>query len=136
MINARIRILFAMAFVAACSSNSNRGGVEGKPRSELLLDSLTSFAQSIQEDRFEKAMQCLSPSERLKFQAAGGTQDPILQRRMKALRLSTLARRPTVKLERGGLVGIFEELPALPSDSPPPTREEPPTSDDVPEDMP
>jgi hypothetical protein len=102
----------------------------------LLLDSLTSFAQSIQEDRFEKAMQCLSPSERLKFQAAGGTQDPILQRRMKALRLSTLARRPTVKLERGGLVGIFEELPALPSDSPPPTREEPPTSDDVPEDMP
>ena len=132
------RILWFCVLAAVwmgCSSGQS-GGIEGRPRSDLLLDSLTSFAQSIQEDRFEKALQCLSPSERAKFEAAGGAQNPVLQRRMKSLRLSTLARRPSVRLEKEGLEGIFEELPDLPNLPPDSDPSSAPNPEESPGDIP
>jgi hypothetical protein len=103
---------------SACSSN--RSSDSAPPVRGDLLDNLTTFVQLIQEDRFDKAMQCLTPEERSRFDAAGGVGSPALQRRLKALRLSTLARRPTVRLAGKGLEGIYDELPRLSADDSPP----------------
>ena len=104
-----ITLACGLAALAACS----QGPSAFKSGKERLLDDLTLFAENVQADRFEKAMKQLSPEERFRFDAVGGAQDSLVRRRLKALRLSTLARRPTVKLGPGGLEGIFDELPSL-----------------------
>ena len=100
----------AAALIWACSHGPS---VEYKMDKSHFLDNLTIFVEYVQGDRIEKAMKCLSPAERFRFEAVGGVQDSLLRRRLKAMRLSTLARRPTVKMGPQGLEGIFDELPSL-----------------------
>ncbi len=100
----------AALLFGACSHGPS---VVYKLDKDHFLDDLTIFVEAVQGDHVDKAMQYLSPAERYRFEAIGGAQDSLVHHRLKALRLSTLARRPTVKLGPQGLEGIFDELPSL-----------------------
>lgn len=109
-------------FLLACSGT--RGGEEGarlEPDKEKLIDALTLFVEAVQGDRFDKAMEYLSPGEKHQMTEGTGLVTPPVQRQLKALRLSTLANKPGVRLEKGKLEGIHPWLPNLgrvPGDAP------------------
>lgn len=108
-----IAVPIAVLVLGACSPRPSESGKT--PSSANIIDVLTLFAESVQGDRFEHAMKFLSVSERARFQEAGGPTSPYIQRQLKALRLSTLAKRPTVQLDKNGLLeGIYDQLPELP----------------------
>jgi hypothetical protein len=114
--------------LSACAGNRN--GEEGarlEPGKEELIDALTLFVEAVQGDRFDKAMAYLTPSEQAKMTEGAGVVSPPVQRQLKALRLSTLANKPGVHLERGKLEGIYAWLPNLgPTAGKPPRDSLPP----------
>ena len=120
--------LSAALLLLACSGT--RGGEEGarlEPEKERLIDALTLFVEAVQGDLFDKAMGYLTPGERNLMTGGTGVVSTPVQRQLKALRLSTLASKSGVRLDRGKLEGIHPWLPNLgntpgeaPRDSDPP----------------
>ena len=92
-----------------------------EPDKEKLIDALTLFVEAVQGDRFDKAMGFLTLEEKTKMTEGTGVVAPPVQRQLKALRLSTLASKSGVRLDRGKLEGIYVWLPNLghtPADAP------------------
>ncbi len=118
----------AALFLAACGgTRSGEDGARLEPEKEKLIDALTLFVEAVQGDRFDKALGYLAPGERAKMLEGNPALPTPMQRRLKALRLSTLASKPGVHLEKGKLEGIYPWLPNLehtpapaPGDIPPP----------------
>lgn len=104
--------VFAAFCVFACGGS--KPGADGiDPDKAELLDALTLFVEAVQADRFDRAMAMLTPDERSRMIEGGGQPSPDIKRRLKALRLSTLAQKPAVRLEEGKVSGIYEQLPEL-----------------------
>lgn len=83
------------------------------PDKAELIDALTLFVEAVQADRFERALEYLTPEERRRMLDAGNQPSADIKRRLKALRLSTLAQKPTVRLQGGKVEGIYDQLPSL-----------------------
>lgn len=100
--------------LGACSASGpdGRSAVSDTDK-EKLIDVLTLFVESVQGDRFEKAMGFLTQEEKGKMTDASGQVPPAVQKQLKALRLSTLAAKQGVALEKGKLAGIHPWLPNL-----------------------
>lgn len=109
----RLGFLAGLAFlVLACAgSRSQEAGIDSD-KAEL-INVLTLFVEAVQADRFEKAFAYLTPAEAARMNDSGNRPSPEIKRRLKALRLSTLAQKPAVRLHRGKVEGIFEQLPSL-----------------------
>jgi hypothetical protein len=125
----RPKLILALALIlAACSGTRNaEEGPRLEPDKEKLIDALTLFVESVQGDRFEKAMGYLTLEEKSKMTDGSGQVPPPVQRQLKALRLSTLAAKAGVRLEKGKLTGIYAWLPNIdPSAPSEPRRESPP----------
>lgn len=111
------------AFLAGCGGSRPKDDAID-PDKEELIDVLTLFVEAVQADRFDKAFVYLTPAEKSRMIEAGGDPSPEVKRRLKALRLSTLAQKPTVRLQDGKVEGIYEQLPDLgPRFDPPPGAE-------------
>src|SRR5882672_1489647 len=111
----RFCIWISSALIAlACSGTRN--GEEGPrldPDKEKLIDVLTMFVESVQGDRFDKALGYLTLDEKAKMVDASGQVPQPVQKQLKAVRLSTLASKPGVRLEKGKLTGIYAWLPNI-----------------------
>lgn len=117
----------AALLLTACAGNRNaEEGARLEPGKEELIDALTLFVEAVQGDRFDKAMAYLTPSEKMKMTEGAGVVSPPVQRQLKALRLSTLANKPGVHLEKGKIEGIYAWLPNLGRTGDNTTRGEPP----------
>lgn len=104
--------LVCLAFLAACGG-SRPGDADIDPDKAELIDALTLFVEAVQADRFEKAFSYLTQSEKARMLESGAEASPEVKRRLKALRLSTLAQKPSVRLQGGKVEGIYEQLPSL-----------------------
>jgi hypothetical protein len=104
-------VFLAFAVLACGGSRPEDDGID--PGKADLLDALTLFVEAVQAERFDKAMAMLTPEERSRMVEAGGEPSPDIKRRLKALRLSTLAQGPAVRLLAGKVSGIYEQLPDL-----------------------
>jgi hypothetical protein len=124
----RLRLILASALIlAACSGNrSAEEGPRLEPDKEKLIDALTLFVESVQGDRFEKAMGYLTLEEKSKMTDGSGQVPAPVQRQLKALRLSTLAAKAGVRLEKGKLTGIYAWLPNIDKSAPSEPRKESP----------
>jgi len=105
--------LLALLMIGCSGSRRDADGTPINRDKEKLIEVLTLFVEAVQGDRFEKAFGYLTPTERSKMVDAAGDAPPLIRRRLKALRLSTLAQKPGVRLERGKLEGIFDWLPVI-----------------------
>ena len=83
------------------------------PEKEKLIDALTLFVEAVQGDRFDKALGYLTLDEKAKMTDATGQVPSPVQKQLKALRLSTLASKAGVHLEKGKLSGIYAWLPNI-----------------------
>lgn len=111
--------LLSLFLVCSCSGSRNSGDGEPLDRDkERLIDALTMFVESVQGDRFDKAMSYLTPEERSKLTGPSGQVPATVQKQLKALRLSTLANKSGVRLEKGKLEGIQPWLPNVASSAP------------------
>jgi hypothetical protein len=118
----------AVAVLLAGCGGSRPGGDDGRiePGKEKLIDALTLFVEALQGERYDLAMAYLTPAERAQMLEGNGSVTPAIQRRLRALRLSTLANKPGVRLSRGKLEGIYpwlpnvEHTPARAGEIPPP----------------
>lgn len=102
-----------MALVLAACGGSRPGDEAIDPDKADLINALTLFVEAVQADRFEKAFGYLTPAERSRMQDSGSEASADIRRRLKTLRLSTLAQRTTVRLQNGLLEGIHDQLPDL-----------------------
>lgn len=102
----------ALIFLA-CSGTRSDEGARLDPDLEKVIDVLTLFVEAVQGDRFEKAMGYLTVEEKGKMTDASGQVPLPVQKQLKALRLSTLANKAGVRLERGKLTGIHSWLPNI-----------------------
>jgi hypothetical protein len=100
-----------VAGLSACGGKSGQAGSGESGDDQDFLNQLTLFVENIQADRIDKAMKMLSPEEQGRFGTDANPES--LPRRLSSLRLSTLARRPGVRLGPKGLEGIYDELPWL-----------------------
>ncbi len=108
-----LRSCFASILIlSACSGNRN-GDARLTPAKEKLIDALTLFVEAVQGDRFDKALGYLTLDEKAKMTDASGQVPPSVQKQLKALRLSTLASKAGVQLEKGKLTGIYAWLPNI-----------------------
>jgi hypothetical protein len=105
--------LIALLVLSACSGTRNTGDTPLPPEKEKLIDALTLFVEAVQGDRFDKALGYLAPEEKAKMTDASGQVPAPVQKQLKALRLSTLASKTGVQLEKGKLTGIFAWLPNI-----------------------
>ena len=117
----------AVLCLIGCGGSRTDDAARIEPGKERLIDELTLFVEAVQGDRFDRAMDYLTPDEKAKMTEGGAAVAPPMQRRLKALRLSTLAQKPGVRLVRGKLDGIYAWLPnveavpgAAPREIPPP----------------
>jgi hypothetical protein len=108
-----MRSWLATALLLAACGGSHPGGDDGRiePGKEKLIDALTLFVEAVQGDRYDQALGYLTPAERGRMLEGNASVTPAIQRRLKALRLSTLASKPGVGLSRGKLEGIYPWLP-------------------------
>jgi hypothetical protein len=107
---------FAIAslLIWACAGSKREDDGTRVPRDkEKLLETLTLFVEAVQGDRFEKAFQYLTPAERAKMTDSTSQAPSVIRRQLKALRLSTLAQKPGVRLDNDKLEGIYEWLPQI-----------------------
>ena len=116
----------ASLLVLGCAGSKSVSGDRGK---DQVIDALTLFVEAVQEGRFELAFSYLTPEERRKMNDRGSQDKSVLERRLKAMRLSTLAHKPGVRLNRGKLEGIYEQMPNL-GDAPAPGYGQEPPPDD------
>lgn len=101
-----------LAFWAGCGGSRPKDDAIDPDKAEL-IDVLTLFVEAVQADRYDKAFAYLTPGEKSRMLEAGDQPSPDVKRRLKALRLSTLAQKPGVRLQGGKVEGIFEQLPDL-----------------------
>lgn len=117
-------MLLICALLALAACGGTKGGEEGvrlEPDKEKLIDALTLFVEAVQADRFDKALGYLTPAEKSLMTSGSGIVSTPVQRQLKALRLSTLANKTGVRLDKGKLEGIHPWLPNLgqtPGDAP------------------
>lgn len=105
--------MLALLALIACSGNRQDEGARLAPEKERLIDALTMFVEAVQGERYTKALDYLTPEERNKMTDGSGLISTTVQKQLRALRLSTLANKPGVHLERGKLAGIHAWLPKL-----------------------
>ncbi|MDB5050146.1 MAG: hypothetical protein JWO30_3217 [Fibrobacteres bacterium] len=113
MLRIRFWIVSLMVMVACSGTRNGEEGARLDPDKEKLIDVLTLFVESVQGDRFDKAMDYLTLEEKTKMTNASGQVEPPVQKQLKAVRLSTLANKPGVHLEKGKLTGIYAWLPNM-----------------------
>ena len=119
--------LVALTLFSACSGTRNPDDdAKMTPGKEKLIDALTLFVESVQGDRFDRALEYLTVEEKAKMIDASGTVPPPVQKQLKALRLSTLAAKPGVRLEKGKLAGISAWLPNIDRSAPATGAKDPP----------
>jgi hypothetical protein len=108
-----MRTWLAAALLLSACGGSHPGGDDGRIETgkEKLIDALTLFVEAVQGERYDQALGYLTPAERAQMLEGNGSVTPGIQRRLKALRLSTLANKPGVRLSRGKLEGIYPWLP-------------------------
>lgn len=104
--------LACWAYLTSCGA-ARPGDEAIDPDKAELIDVLTLFVEAVQADRYEKAFTYLTPSEKARMLESGAEPSPEVKRRLKALRLSTLAQKPSVRLQGGRVEGIYEQLPSL-----------------------
>lgn len=110
----RKRICLLTALLIVACSGTRQDDNSGLSRDqEKLINALTLFVESVQGDRFEKAVSFLTVEEKNKMTGIEGKVPPAVQKRLKALRLSTLATKAGVRLEKGKLEGIYAWLPNI-----------------------
>lgn len=98
--------------MAACGGSRPKDEAIDPDKAEL-IDVLTLFVEAVQADRFDRAFSYLTSSEKARMLESGPEASPEVKRRLKALRLSTLAQNATVRLEGGRVEGIYDQLPSL-----------------------
>jgi hypothetical protein len=107
-------ILVNLAFLTLVACGGSRPSEDAiDPDKVDLIDALTLFVEAVQGDRFDKAFEYLTPAEKRRMLDSGDQPSADIKRRLKALRLSTLAQKSTVRLQGGKVEGIFEQLPSL-----------------------
>jgi hypothetical protein len=106
-------ISVALLLIACSGTKGGEEGAQLAPDKEKLIDVMTLFVEAVQGDRFDKAMGYLTPSEKSLMTGGTGVVSTPVQRQLKALRLSTLASKSGVRLEKGLLEGIHPWLPNL-----------------------
>ncbi len=106
-------VLLAASLISCTGRRSDPGDQALAPGKEKVIEALTLFVESVQGDRFDKALSYLTLIEKRKMTEGTGMVPPLVQRQLKALRLSTLANKPGVRLAGGKLEGIHDNLPAL-----------------------
>jgi hypothetical protein len=94
----------------ACSSTKK--DVSLAPRSDDLLELLTGFGESLSKRNYTKAVDFMVPEEKA-LMMEGGSVPAEKQRQLLALRLSTLIRHPSIRVENGHIAGIYTVLPNL-----------------------
>lgn len=114
--------------LSLCACGGTHDGQDDRidPEKEKLIDKLTLFVEAVQGDRFDQAMGYLTPAEKAKMDEGSATVSPAVQRRLKAVRLSTLANKPGVRLRGGKLEGIYEWLPSVDHAPAPASKDIPP----------
>ncbi|MBW8887429.1 MAG: hypothetical protein JF616_06680 [Fibrobacteres bacterium] len=111
MSRSRFWLVLALSLSACGGSHYGQDDTRIDPDKEKLIDKLTLFVEAVQGDRFDMALGYLTPAEKAKMEEGNGTVSPAMQRRLKAVRLSTLANKPGVQLQGGRLEGIYAWLP-------------------------
>jgi len=120
----RIRLIGFLFLLVLSGCSGTKHDADGTPVNkdkEKLIEVLTLFVEAVQGDRFDLAFKYLAPSEMAKMVEANGQPSLLTQRRLKAVRLSTLAKKSGVELDKGKLQGIYEWLPVMsegPADKP------------------
>ncbi len=111
----RLRYWAAIALVILSCSGTRSGEEDARlePDKEKLINVLTLFVEAVQGDRFDMAMGYLTPEEKSRMTEGSGVVTPPVQRQLKALRLSTLASKSGVRLDKGKLEGVYAWLPNL-----------------------
>jgi hypothetical protein len=112
-----LAFLSLLLLLCACSGSKSATGDRSKDR---LIDALTLFVEAVQEEQYERAFSFLTPEEKRKMMDSASPSQT--KRRLKALRLSTLANKSGVRLSDGKLEGIYDQLPMI-GDSPQTNRE-------------
>lgn len=109
----------------SCAGSREEDGSRIEPGKEKLIDALTLFVEAVQGERFEMALGYLTMEEKSKMTDGSGQVTAPIQKQLKALRLSTLASKAGVHLEKGKLAGIYAWLPNIERSAPgePPTHE-------------
>ncbi|MEO6097276.1 MAG: hypothetical protein ABIW76_17045 [Fibrobacteria bacterium] len=117
----RLWMLSSLALLA-CAGGRKNAETPLDPGKEKLIDALTMFVEAVQGERYTKALDYLTPEERNKMTDGSGLVSTPVQKQLRALRLSTLASKPGVHLEKGKLAGIHAWLPNIerttPGDAP------------------
>ena len=106
----RFGLAFAVGLLMACSSTKKDVGQA--PRSDDLLELLTGFGESLSKRNYSKAVDYMVPEEKA-LMMEGGSVPTEKQRQLLALRLSTLIRHPSIRVENGHIAGIYSVLPNL-----------------------
>lgn len=107
----RFGLAFAVGLLMACSS-TKKEVVGQAPRSDDLLELLTGFGESLSKRNYTTAVDYMVPEEKA-LMMEGGSVPTEKQRQLLALRLSTLARHPSIRVENGHIAGIYSVLPNL-----------------------
>ena len=106
----RFGLAFAVGLLMACSSTKQ--DVAQAPRSDDLLELLTGFGESLSKRNYSKAVDYMVPEEKA-LMMEGGSVPTEKQRQLLALRLSTLIRHPSIRVENGHIAGIYSVLPNI-----------------------
>lgn len=113
MLRPALWISIALLLLACSGTKGGEEGARLAPDKEKLIDALTLFVEAVQGDRYDKALGYLTPGEKSLMTGGTGVVSTPVQRQLKALRLSTLASKSGVRLDRGLLEGIHPWLPNL-----------------------
>lgn len=105
--------IFSLMLFGCAGSKREDDGTRVKPEKVRLIEVLTLFVEAVQEDRFDKAFNFLTPEEQNKMTEGSGKMSPVTCRRLKAMRLSTIAQKMGVRLENDKLSGLYQWLPNL-----------------------
>ena len=113
-----VLLLLSAIPLVSCAGTREADGSRIEPGKEKLIDALTLFVEAVQGERFEKALGYLTAEEKSKMTDGSGQVSAPVQKQLKALRLSTLASKAGVHLEKGKLTGIYAWLPNIERSAP------------------
>ena len=113
-----LSIILSGILLVSCAGTREDDGSRIEPGKEKLIDALTLFVEAVQGERFEKALGYLTVEEKSKMTDGSGQVPAPVQKQLKALRLSTLASKAGVHLDKGKLTGIYAWLPNIERSAP------------------
>jgi hypothetical protein len=113
-----LSLVLSGMLILSCAGSREDDGSRIDPGKEKLIDALTLFVEAVQGERFEKALGYLTVEEKSKMTDGSGQVPAPIQKQLKALRLSTLASKAGVHLEKGKLTGIYAWLPNIDRSAP------------------